>query len=60
LLLLFLVVTALLTTAAVVVMEFTGSFVLELPALLAVTIAYIVSRGRGLNIYDSVMKLNGK
>jgi H+/Cl- antiporter ClcA len=41
-------------------MEFTGSFVLELPALLAVTIAYIISRGRGLNIYDSVMKLNGE
>eukprot|EP00904_Undaria_pinnatifida_P001073 jgi/Undpi1/10967/HiC_scaffold_30.g13268.m1 len=46
-------------SAAVVIMEMTGSFDLNKPILLAAVIASGFSRRFGLNIYDSVMALNG-
>ena len=47
-------------TAAVVLMEFSGTFVIELPALLAVITAYTICAGTRNNVYDSVMALNGE
>eukprot|EP00903_Cladosiphon_okamuranus_P009149 g8742.t1 len=46
-------------SAAVVLMEMTGSFELDKPVLLAAVVACGFSRQFGLNIYDSVMQLNG-
>ncbi|CAM9280779.1 unnamed protein product [Chrysoparadoxa australica] len=46
-------------SAAVVIIEFTGAFALEVPVLLAVISAFGVARKLGYNIYDSVMELNG-
>ncbi|CAN0163431.1 unnamed protein product, partial [Ectocarpus sp. 12 AP-2014] len=46
-------------SAAVVILEMTGSFDLDKPVLLAAVVACGFSRKFGLNIYDSVMRLNG-
>lgn len=46
-------------SAAVVIMEMTGSFELNKPILLAAVLAFGFSRRFGLNVYDSVMALNG-
>ncbi|CAN0027550.1 unnamed protein product, partial [Discosporangium mesarthrocarpum] len=46
-------------SAAVVLMELTGNFALELPTILTCVVAFGFSRKFGHNIYDSVMAENG-
>ncbi|CAM9380094.1 unnamed protein product, partial [Phaeothamnion confervicola] len=46
-------------SAGVIMMEFTGAFVLSGPILVTTIVACGVSYSFGLNIYDSIIRLNG-